>query len=364
LLFTYLGIFAGIFCMKYFNIFIFSIFISGCREQNSTISPAFYHWKTALQISPYEQSALDSLGCNTLYVKFLDIARDPDQGNIRPYSVLEIADTLGLQGRSIIPVIFVANNVFDGISTEKINWLCDKIVGSLRANSQRLPISCLPFREVQFDCDWTSSTRSAFFSFLKQIRLKLPAATRLSATIRLHQYKFPSATGIPPVDRGILMLYNTGDVDDTSETNSIFEAAAARKYLTGAPARYPLPLDLALPLFSWGLVFREEAFWKIIPDITQEALSDTTCFQLEWEAKRTWYSIKKGTFLGGHYLRPGYRIRLEGIGIEQLRSAAAVSAAVALAPDARIAFYHLDSAIVRRFSARELAAILSIYRVR
>lgn len=339
--------------------FIFLVLCGSCRRQpDAPVSPAFYHWKTTLNIVPDERSFLDSLACKTLYIKFLDIAKDPESHEIRPYSIVDIADTNALRGRHIIPVIFIANQVFEGIAPEKTDWLCQKIAESLAANGHRLPKVCLPFEEIQFDCDWTNGTRAAFFSFLKKFRKKIPKPTQLSATIRLHQYKFPSATGIPPADRGILMLYNTGVVDDPEETNSIFETAAAQKYLIGAPARYPLPLDLALPLFSWGVVFRDDAFWKIIPDITVEALSDTALFKREPYPDRQRYSVRKGTFLGGHYLRPGYEIRIESMDPERLAAAAAAARVVVLAPDARLAFYHLDSAIIRRFSTKNLQRII------
>jgi hypothetical protein len=150
----------------------------------------------------------------------------------------------------------------------------------------------------------------------------------------------------------MLMLYNTGEVDDEHETNSIFQPAAAQKYLTGAPRRYPLPLDLALPLFAWGLVYREGQLWKIIPGdfrpTTPEAFTPTP----------DGYEVIQGTFQNGHYLRPADRVRIERMTPDLLRAAMALTSQIDLADDATLAFYHLDSAARRDFPAEVLRAVM------
>jgi hypothetical protein len=183
----------------------------------------------------------------------------------------------------------------------------------------------------------------------------LPASTRLSATIRLHQYKQPGKTGVPPVDRGMLMFYNTGDIDDPADGNSIFQADQVGRYLQGAPARYPLPLDVVLPVFSWGLVYRDDALWKIIHGLRAADLTDTALY-----APGVHYTVRKGTFLSGHYLRPGDEIRLEAIGPKLLETAAGLAAQVSLAPDATVGFYHLDTNMVRAYPSRVLLNTLKV----
>ena len=215
--------------------------LAGCHHSTPTRNLAFYYWQTTFQLPATQRQYLDSLHCQTLYVKFLDIGRDPGPGEIRPFSQLEVLDTTGLAGRQIVPTIFLTNNVFQNITSEKTDWLARKIATALQRIAGEFPAGNLNSR-YQFDCDWTPSTRAAFFDFLQKVRGYLPPGSLLSATIRLHQYKAPKQTGVPPVDRGMLMLYNTGDLDDPAEVNSIFQSAAARRYLHGAPADYPLPL--------------------------------------------------------------------------------------------------------------------------
>ncbi len=299
-----------------------------CAPAERRPTLAFFHWKNRLALTPAEKALLDSTRCQTLYVKFLDIARS-GSGAIRPYALLEVADTAGLTGRDIVPCVFLTNAVFSGIRADELDDLARKTALAIADIARQIPTT--RFSEVQFDCDWTEGTRAAFFLFLKKIKPLLPAGVRLSATIRLHQYKFPNRTGIPPVARGLLMLYNTGDIHHPLEENSIFQAEDALRYVVGAPPRYPLPLDVALPAFSWTLVYREGHLWKILPQGAEPPPYD-----------------------GEQY------VRTETVDTTLLRQAAQVAARVALAPDARVAFFRLDSAAVSRYPAAFLSEMVEL----
>jgi hypothetical protein len=312
---------------------------------------AFYHWKTSWRPSAFERQYLRDAACGTLYIKCLDIAARPERGDVGPVSMLQVADTLPDLNK--VACIFIKNDVFKGISTEKSAKLVQNIARYLRENAG------FAYSEVQVDCDWTGSTRAAYFQFLKELKHALGDDKRLSATIRLHQYKFPEETGVPPVDRGMLMLYNTGDIDDPATGNSIFEPLSAEQYLTDR--MYPIPLDLALPLFQWGLVFREGELWKIVDGISEAALTDTARFERYEQAENALgvsrYLTRQNTFLSGHFLRPGDVLRLESIPPELLQMAAGVAQRITLAQDARVAFFDLDSATCTRYDPRMLRAL-------
>lgn len=338
--------------MKPLALALLLILFAACDASSpQPLEPAFFWWETKLDISMSERQLQDSLGCKRLYVKILDIGRNAGSGEIEPYSRTEISDTTPMAGLEIIPTVFITNEVFQNISDAKIEWLAGKIAQASLQGS----------REMLFDCDWTPSTRESFFLFLKTMRGKLPPGTTLSATIRLHQYKFPQQTGVPPVDRGMLMFYNTGDVDEEGERNSIFHPDDALKYVDGAPKSYPLPLDLALPLFSWGLVFREGELWKIVPGplpfqemrkggkFVEHPASAPFAAQL-WE-------VQEGTFLGGHYLRPGDHLRVSTTRPELLFKVATLAQKLDLADDATLAFFHLGIAESEHFSAQLLDSV-------
>ncbi len=313
---------------RWLSVFILIFSQVACQTpKNRVPALAFFHWKNRLSLTPAEVALLDSMDCRTLYVKFLDVAREGG-GSIRPYALLEVADTAGLSARQIVPCVFLTNSVFVGLSAAETEALAQKVALALSDVGRQFPTPV--FSEIQLDCDWTERTRQPFFLFIKKLKQHLPPQTRLSATIRLHQYKFPNRTGVPPVERGLLMLYNTGDIQDPDEQNSIFSPDHALQYIEGAPVRYPLPLDVALPAFGWTLVYRDGYLWKIGPE---------------------------------HYVPPPYdgeqRVRREVSDTALLLQAAQVASLVRLAPDGRVAFFRLDSAAVARYRPhflREVAA--------
>lgn len=329
-----------------------------CTHASGSFTPAFYYWQTTFRLSPPELRYLDSLGCRKLYVKFLDIGRDPESGQISPLAMLDMADTIGLSGKQVIPCVFITNNVFQNTTTDQIDWLAKKTTQALQSVGAQFPARVVIPENVQFDCDWTASSREAYFAFLRKMKTLLPSDGQISATVRLHQYKFPGKTGVPPVDRGMLMFYNTGDIDDPAAENSIFQTEAARKYVEGAPAHYPLPLDVVLPVFSWGLIYRDAELWKIIPGLYAQQLRDTALFS---GAANPGGGIRvlKGTFQSGLYLRPGDQIRLESVSPELLGEAAALAAKADKAGDATVAFYHLDTLTVSQFPVETIKSAVA-----
>jgi hypothetical protein len=124
---------------------------------------------------------------------------------------------------------------------------------------------------VLLDCDWSAKTKDRFFRLTRIMNDSLDVP--LTVTVRLHQYAQPAKTGVPPADRGMLMPYNVGQITAPGDGNSIFDLAVAEPYFTGTKP-YPLPLDIGLPAFSWGVQFRNGAFVGVLQDQqVQDALS-------------------------------------------------------------------------------------------
>jgi hypothetical protein len=154
----------------------------------------------------------------------------------------------------LVPVVFITNRTMLNCDTTQLLVFADKLQRKL------VQLCGLSYNEVQFDCDWTARSKENYFAFLRLMRTRLNR--RLSATVRLHQFKDPEGTGVPPVDRGMLMLYNVEDVKTYGPRNSIFNEEAAKPYLSGAD-HYPLPLDVALPAYSWLVHYRNGRFVRI-----------------------------------------------------------------------------------------------------
>ena len=326
------------------------LLLAACQRTKKT-EIAFYHWRTQLQLNAAEQQYLKQLDAKRLYVKFFDVDWNFNRAAAIPLASAQIKES-GLGDLEIIPTIFITNRTFTHLSTDSIPALADRIY-------QRIFQLCpdhFRIQEIQLDCDWTQSTKSAYFQLLKALEQSLtPKQIDLSVTIRLHQIKYFERTGVPPVKRGMLMFYNMGDLERWEEPNSILNLEIGNSYLDRL-GEYPLPLDLALPLFEWGVAFRGEQFIKLINNLRAEDLERNPSV-VKIAPKR--YILNKSAYINGYYLYKGDRLRLENCEMQQLKKAATVLAKKRSFAQQRVTFYHLDSILIKQFPYVELEKIRS-----
>jgi len=176
--------------------------------------------------------------------------------------------------------------------------------------------------------------------------------TPLSATIRLHQVKYSAKTGIPPVNRGLLMVYNMGNLKDPSAVNSILDVEELKKYITNLHG-YPLPLDVALPLFSWTVLFRDNSFKGLFNDLTREDLSGPSIHQITDNR----FEILRDTSIKGYELRARDVLRVEESKYDQIISAVNTISALLPSDALRVSLFHLDSLILRKYTSHDLESI-------
>ncbi|MCB9080526.1 MAG: hypothetical protein H6555_02325 [Lewinellaceae bacterium] len=334
------------------------ILLSACQPPKADVPPtrAFYHWQTRLQLSQPEQEYLQSLGVQRLYVRFFDVAWDASRQEAVPLATAQV-DTIGLGRLQIVPTIFITNETLQQLSETAVDTLAARI--SRRIQEVGSPFGW-QYPEIQIDCDWTATTRPRYFSLLQALRRYWPSMqTQLSATIRLHQIRYPDQTGVPPVDRGMLMCYNVGTLERWDTENAIFETATAQPYLQGKARQYALPLDIALPAFRWGVLFRNGQLIRLINDLDPAELQDTSRF-VPLTAHR--FQVKKSTYLTGYYLYRGDLLRLETADTSELEAATALLRRY-FAADApgTIAVYHLDSVLTKRIPYAFLDGIYSAF---
>ncbi len=326
---------------------LFPLFIK-CRSGPQTAPrSAFFYWKTELAISDFEKKRLNSLNINKLYLRLFDIDLNVQGGKPVPMAILETQNARkDLANFDLTGCIFITSRVFENGLADP-DFLVKKTAELLQDLGEKLP-GGLP-KNLLFDCDWTPATREPFFLFLKKMGEKLPGH-QLSATIRLHQFKFPAETGVPPVASGLLMCYNTGELTDWATENSILDSISLKKYLRGTVGKYPLPLDVALPVFGWGVVFRDGRFFKILNNLDPSQLIDNQRFESISGAR---FFVKKETILNGIYLHPGDLVRLEKPSEEIILMAAGELRRLSLpnSGEPTVGFYHLDSAAMAGFSA-------------
>ena len=333
--------------------FLAFLFLTNCQPKKVKITPAFYHWQTNLALSEIEKTYLAGLKVQKIYSKFFDV--DWDFNRHEPMALAPIAVSTEVAPEwTIIPTVFITNRTLVQIPRDQLPDLAQKMTQKLIGQMELFPQQTIT--EIQFDCDWTQSTKLKYFDLLTLLNQAFnPVGIELSATIRLHQIKYPQKTGVPPVNRGILMYYNIGAVQKESTQNSILDNTIGAKYVDHL-ATYPLPLDVALPLFQWGVLFRKDKMIKLLNQLSATALADNQRFI---KINKNHWEVIKSTYLNGVYLYNGDKIRLEKVGKEQLKVAANLLQKRLKKTNRNIIFYHLDSTVVRQFKVATLAEILT-----
>lgn len=321
---------------------------SGCVKK-SDAHTAFYSWKTALELNPQESALLKNAANNHLYLRFFDVSWDAQQKEVIPNAVINIKQDV--TGLSIIPVVYITNKSFEHTSPAQADSLAVKVNNLVSSIARQHQIS---YENVQIDCDWTVGTRASYFAFLKAF--KNHSGKQLEATIRLHQIKYPDRTGVPPVDKGLLMFYNMGKFSaDLKAPNSIYNAEDAEKYLGTLP-RYTLPLDIALPVFSWAIHIRDNKVIQLYSKIGKTQLSDQNYF--ENQGGKNGYRAIKSFYLEGIYFKTGDLFKLEEINLKELDQAAKqVSAKLAPMANRNIIYYELSTTNLSTINEKDLKEV-------
>ncbi|MEL6639436.1 MAG: hypothetical protein AAFR05_22005, partial [Bacteroidota bacterium] len=303
-------------------------------EVRHRVQPSFYHWQSALALTELETARMDSLGVEAVYLRYFDLDWSESYQQVVPVAVLTVAEPWDPK-RAVIPTVFITNR-----SLTRPDLALDTLAHRMAAKIERISreLGQPPIQQLQIDCDWTERSREAYFQLLEHLRTHFPQVL-FSATIRLHQIKYPERTGVPPVDRGMLMFYNVDDVADPTTQNSILDWPVAEAYLGRLPD-YPLDLDLALPIFAWGAVFREGRLLRLLNNLRRSDLRDSTRFR---SGEMAWVELSISTYLQGHYLYRGDRIRLEAVTREDLLGVVRQLRPLLRNNDLHLAFYHLDT---------------------
>lgn len=326
----------------------FTLFSCTPENVRRQVEPSFYYWKSVFNISNFEKQKLDSLKVKTIYLKFFDVDWDEALNKSLPVAKLQTVTGALPGGTAVIPVVFITNECIQKIDSSQVEKLAENIYSLVLEIKEANDFISIP--EIQIDCDWTAGTREKYFRLLNKLKL-LTTNCKLSATIRLHQIKFMSKTGIPPVDRGLLMCYNMGNLKNVSAVNSIIDTKELKKY-TGNLQNYPLPLDVAFPLFNWKVLFRNQLYAGLLEELPDTALSASWCSKT---GNR--YLVLKDSVVQGYALRKGDILRDEQSDIKEvLETAAEISKRLKNTP-LRVSLYHLDSVILAKYTTHELESI-------
>jgi hypothetical protein len=331
---------------RYFYLLLVGVSLLISCQPKTTPHAAFYYWKTTYQLNPGQRQLLATIGNNNLYLRFFDITWDNDHNQAKPNAVLRIADTLKVL--KVEPVIFITNQTFHHTQMAGIDSLAFKSARLVSVMAARAGIS---YQKIQIDCDWTDDTHEKYFAYLKAF--KKYDKHLLEATIRLHQVKYRERTGVPPVDRGVLMFYNMGQVKALGGGSSIYNENDAAKYL-GRLNSYSLKLDVALPLFSWVIHSRDGHILNIYAQIKLQDLQN----QDNFKAVANGFRAIKSFFLKGVYIKQNDNFKLEETNLDLLNKAAGqLSEKLKPLPGRTIIFYELANINLPEFTLSALHKI-------
>lgn len=310
---------------------------------------SFYYWKTVFRLSPKEEQTLKELSVQKLYVKFFDVDWDKTT-NIAAPVAKSIFNENAPKNLFITPVVFITQEPLQDLDKNGLDSLAKNIATLLASitDNNNLILSA----EVQIDCDWTASTKEAYFYLLNQLKQQAFFKGKiLSATIRLHQLKFLSQNGVPPVDKGLLMCYNMGNLRYPQTKNSIIDESELIKYINNLPT-YPLPLDVALPIFNWYVLFEGGQYKGLLRD-----------FRLSGDdAKKQRVDFASDTVINGYAFKKGQWLRHESSDADVVTNCAALVSKKLKAKELIVILYHLDEEALTQYTLHELESFYNGFR--
>lgn len=326
------------------------VLVTACQEKGAVVRQkknSIYYWRTVLELDSVERNFLKANNVERIYIRFFDIVVDKSplaMDAVVPNATLQVKDTMPVE--ELIPTVYITLDAMIKMQENEAVWaekIVKRIYNMCSYNEFAEP------KEIQLDCDWNSHTDSTFFRLCrevgKEIRLRNSEA-KISATIRLHQL---SQTP-PPVDYGVLMLYNTGSFKNPEEDNSILTVESVKPYLKHL-SQYPLHLDYAFPIFSWSLIYREDRFKGIFN--SEEYLPENMLKPIGKDK----YEVANDTIVKKSYLRKGDVVRREEVSFQTIIDVKKLIEKETGGKDRSIILYSLDSKNISNYSENEFKQI-------
>lgn len=329
-------------------------FIVAC---NPAVKPkqkslGFYYWNTIFRSSSLQQLYLKETQADLLYIRLFDIdtVSSPNGLEAIPISTLRVQDSLP-KNLDIVPVVYFTRQGIKSI--KNIDTFSTKVSTLVKKLSDAYGFS---FSEIQWDYDWTPSTKQTYFELLESLKCQPELIDKtFSVTIRLHQVKHRSVTGIPPADKGLLMCYNMGNLKSYNIENSILSLKDMKDYLRTLDS-YPLKMDIALPLFSWALHFRDKKFVRILRDcdtlIAHPNLASTS---------ESNYKVISEFKFGGYSFLTNDEIRFESVSTSALQNSVDFLREKNNNDSVSILLFNLDDQIISNHPSYEVKSLFDSY---
>lgn len=322
--------------MKKTALLFFLLLLFSCTKKEKHPF-TFYYWKTNLSLDKPEKDALSKANSPFLYTRFFDV--DKINGKFEPVAVISKNQNFETE-KEIVPTVFITNRSFINIQKKEIPFLAEKVNTLIKKKISDYQLKANG--EIQIDCDWTPGTKEDYFEFLKQ--LKKVSQKEITCTLRLHQVKDKETSGIPPVDKVYLMCYSTSSPLENSDKNSILDLNIMKSYLSKLED-YPIKkIEVALPIYSWGIVTNHLGKHKVINALSTKDLNHPDFKKISANEAE----VLKDGFYFGNFLNKGFQIKAEEISEKQLHNA--IQFLDQKIGNYTIVYYQLDSKFVENRS--------------
>lgn len=241
----------------------------------STKHNSIYYWKTVFELDSAELSFLQKHDIDRIYLRMFDVATEPDFLNgtsqIVPIATTKFVSPIP-NNIEIVPVAYITIDALRAMAGREVEYASLIVERLLVMSSYN---ECGDIKEIQLDCDWTSTTKDSYSKLCKVVKDSLSTkGVDLNITVRLHQLQETP----PPADKGVLMIYNTGALKNPETSNSILHIDDVKPYIKRT--QYAIPLDYAFPVFGWGVKFENNKFVSIVSYDCQE-ISDNENIRYE-----------------------------------------------------------------------------------
>ncbi|HNF72320.1 MAG TPA: hypothetical protein PLP34_07900 [Chitinophagaceae bacterium] len=323
------------------------LLFTSCTKQHAG-KIAFYFWKQEFKLNQTEKDYLNHIGASKLYIRLFDI--DSCRDEICLLAPCSIVDPVPAPVE-VIPVVYITREAI--LRIQSIDSVATVVANNVHV---RMNQAHLNYSEVQWDMDWTPRTRDTYFKLLESLRKQACFRDKkFSATLRLHQVKYRSQCGIPPVDRVSLMCYNMGNLKDYSGGNSIYQFQKLKDY-TRSLSSYPLNADFALPMFHWVSVFRNRRWQGLIRTLQEDELKKNAFFKNGDKANE--YQAAKNGYIHGIFIQKGDEFRYESVSLQDLQNLVPYLLKHANQEAPEFIFFHLDSNVISQYPVYEIHSLL------
>lgn len=331
--------------------------LSACSGNSYTHTRGFYYWKSG-GVTEFEEHIFKESDASKLYVKLFEVTLDEVEGIIPVDKIYADFSEDFLGKTEVVPCVFIENDVIARSENkeleelvENILFLVDKYINDKLKEKKTAEIT---WKEIQIDCDWMKSSKDKYFQFLSYLKEKTDK--RLSCTLRLYPYKFQEEMGIPPVDRAMLLCYNLLNPQTNPDKNSILDIQELKKYINGAK-KYPLPLDVGLPIYSSCYKFVNGQFDEVEHDVPDGL--EGACLPSE---DGLWFTVEKDTSIHYNYYRKGQKLKIERVPKKLLIEASTfIRDKVELESSSTIAIYHLDQSELKNYTHETLDSVFFLF---